>query len=343
MPTAKCQVWVPPPIGTLLDVAWRPPHGVCRGKITAIRGAKNTDVFVTYDGDDGEEYAEPLDWADADVRQAVTVVGCQAPVAAPTSAPDLQPRRKDRRTRAEKEHGVPLPRCRRRHRRKQPLVNPKDQKQQELVATSHQPTSTAIVRTPSGRMMGGVVNNLLAVPMGPSQQQHENRPMIPTSTTGEMAGTDNCEQKAAEAIEITNIMAALNVNGSCTGPHDGEGEIVSTMNRVAIDEQARAIGSRPNCKLPAQHILYDDGTRTPIAMVAGSVPWWTPGGRVDTSFSTASTTSACTCRLLGSASQPNRSPVSAPADRAAGVDDETELKLIEAEVRLQQASVSLYI
>ena len=70
MPTAKCQVWVPPPIGTLLDVAWRPPHGVCRGKITAIRGAKNTDVFVTYDGDDGEEYAEPLDWADADVRQA---------------------------------------------------------------------------------------------------------------------------------------------------------------------------------------------------------------------------------------------------------------------------------
>jgi hypothetical protein len=92
---ASCQVWAPPPVGTVVDVEWLPPHGTCRGRVVTT---DKSCAVVQYDGDDAP-YPEPLNFADGEVRKIVTIVGAKEP----------QARRQDRRTKAEKAHGVALP------------------------------------------------------------------------------------------------------------------------------------------------------------------------------------------------------------------------------------------
>jgi hypothetical protein len=41
-------VWCPPPVGTVVEVEWKPPYGACRGRVVT------TDKSTTYAGKEGE-------------------------------------------------------------------------------------------------------------------------------------------------------------------------------------------------------------------------------------------------------------------------------------------------
>eukprot|EP01047_Picozoa_sp_COSAG01_P020672 COSAG01_NODE_1180_length_11360_cov_40.643460_17_plen_480_part_00 len=273
LPMPRCVVHAPPEppgLGTVVDVQYMPPYGTCRGVITSVSGA--AQLGVTFDGEE-TEYEEKLNWKLLSVRETISIVKpAPAPasdgarVASTTSAAaaarvdpskepprdQLAPRKKDRRTAAERRTGWGGPNRRRRRRRQRaPLPQPQPQpqpqrgqqqgQQQEQqgqqpphphpqVDACHNPAgpsptansrrdngspenqrreppsghTTSIVRTPSGRLVGGLVQDrFIATDQPEPDQQH----------LAAARAADDAQQPRAQ-LQLTDHCAARGVQAS---------------------------------------------------------------------------------------------------------------------------------